>query len=391
MTNKYSFHQKVFIAFSLLLIVVFTSFSSLRAQRLLNGSIMVDGVKRTYKVYIPFGYRPSKEVPLLLNFHGYTMNAELMVRYAEFRPIANREKFIVVYPQGLEDLTGTTHFNVGWGNSTIDDLAFATALLDKIEATYNIDKKRIYSTGFSNGGFFSYKLACELSGRIAAIASVAGSVTRGQFENCSTLHQMPILEIHGTNDDTVDYNGDDLFTPIPDVLSYWVNFNNTRSTPETRRIRNKAWWDGSTVTEFIYSGGDNGAIVKHFRVNNGGHSWPGTFFPLGTNYDINASKEVWDFLSQYNIEGLISNENKNPENPEREAIPLSFYFDQNSQILAVDHIINDEQSYTVVSMEGKIVDKGLLYEGNNYLSFSGLANGMYVLATGEHTYKFFKR
>lgn len=390
MTNKDIFFIKNICKISLFFLLVFTSFSSASAQRLLDGSITVDGVKRTYKVYVPLGYRSSRSVPLLLNFHGYTMNAGLMVKYADFRFIANREKFIVVYPQGLEDMTGTTHFNVGWGNSTIDDLAFATALLDKIEAEYSIDKKRIYSTGFSNGGFFSYKLACELSDRIAAIASVAGSVTRGQFENCPTLHQMPVLEIHGTNDDTVDYNGDDLFTPIPDVLSFWIDFNNTRSTPQTRSVRNRAWWDGSTVTEFVYSEGDNGAIVKHFRVNNGEHSWPGTFFPIGTNYDINASKEVWNFLSQYDINGLITNENKNFEALQEEVVAINFYFDKNSQILAIDDVAKDNQPYSIVSVEGKIVDKGTLYTDTNYLNLAGLSTGMYIINTGQESYKFIK-
>ncbi|UZO80436.1 alpha/beta hydrolase-fold protein [Aquimarina sp. ERC-38] len=376
---------------SIVLLLLSTSFSQLQAQKLLKGSLMVDGVRRTYKIFIPSKYRPGKKVPLLLNFHGYTMNAGLMVAYAEFRPIANRENFIVVYPQGLRDFTDTTHFNVGWGNSNVDDLAFTKALLNQVEATYSIDKKRIYSTGFSNGGFFSYKLACELSGRIAAIASVAGSVTRGQFANCPTVHQMPILEIHGTNDETVDYNGSDLFTPIPDVLSYWINFNNTRSVPQTRQVRNKAWWDGSTVTELTYSGGKNGAIVKHFRVNNGEHSWPGTFVPFGTNFDIKASREVWNFLSQYDINGLRKGANKSTLSSEGTEEAISFYFDVNSSILAVDQVKNDGQPYAVVSMEGKLVDKGVLFKDDNYINLSTLSTGMYVLTTAEESYKFIKK
>jgi len=146
------------------------------AQQTINGTLEHDGLMREYILYVPANYTGTEEVPLLFNFHGYGSNASQQMFYGDFRPIADTEGFIIVHPMGTVDNTGTTHFNVGWGTSTIDDVGYTEALIDDLSSNYPIDAKRIYSTGMSNGGFMSYTLACELSDRIAAIASVTGTM-----------------------------------------------------------------------------------------------------------------------------------------------------------------------------------------------------------------------
>ena len=156
----------------------------LPAQQTITATIEHDGLEREYILYVPAAYSPDEAVPLVLNFHGYTSNATEQMFYGNFRPLANVHNFLIVHPEGTDDDSGNAHWNVGWGGSTVDDVGFTAALLDTLEAAYNINTDRIYSTGMSNGGFMSYQLACAMSDRIAAIASVTGSMNPGQSEAC---------------------------------------------------------------------------------------------------------------------------------------------------------------------------------------------------------------
>jgi len=150
----------------------------------INGSIEHNGMDRSYILYVPESYDGTKAVPLVLNFHGYTSNAKDQMNYGDFRPLADKEGFIVVHPQGTL-LDGKTHWNVGGWTlaSKVDDVAFTEALLDHLSSEYKIDAKRVYSTGMSNGGYMSFLLACQLSNRIAAVASVTGSMTPQIFSS----------------------------------------------------------------------------------------------------------------------------------------------------------------------------------------------------------------
>jgi polyhydroxybutyrate depolymerase len=192
-----------------LFLTIFCSFLHLSAdaQQTINASITNGGIQRDYILYVPANYTGTSGVPLLFNFHGFTSNATQQMFYGDFRSIADTAGFIIVHPEGTLDNNGITHFNVGWGASTVDDVAFSSALIDSISAQYNIDQDRVYSTGMSNGGFMSFKLACELSDRIAGIASVTGSILPLTLSNCNALHSTPIMQIHGTTDGTVPYNG----------------------------------------------------------------------------------------------------------------------------------------------------------------------------------------
>jgi len=277
------------------------------SQQSINGAITHDGLKRDYILYVPANYTGNTNVPLVLNFHGYTSNANEQMWYGDFRTIADTSGFIIVHPQGTL-LNGVTHWNVGgWTlGSTVDDVGFAEALIDSISSEYNIDPTKVYSTGMSNGGYMSFLLACQLSEKIAAIASVTGSMTPETFNNSNPQHPIPILQIHGTSDEVVPYNGASWTKPIDDVIEYWVNYNNCNPTANTTNLPNINLTDGSTVEHIIYTNGDNGVTVEHFKVTGGGHTWPGTVFGgIGTNYDINASLEIWNYFSRYDIKGII--------------------------------------------------------------------------------------
>ena len=278
-------------------------------QQTINASINHGGLERDYTLYIPASYSAGNEAPLLFNFHGYTSNAWQQAFYSNFNTVADDEGFIIVYPEGTLDNTGTSHWNVGWGGSTVDDIGFTESLMDSISKEYSINQDRIYSTGMSNGGFMSYQLACELSDRIAAIASVTGSMNTGWFNSCNPNHPMPIMEIHGTADGNVPY------ATIPSIMDFWANFNNCNSSAIVTNVPNTSTTDGCTAEHQIWENGTNGATVEHYKIIDGEHSWPGALFSNGiTNQDINAAEKIWEFFNKYDINGVISTSTSLEEN-----------------------------------------------------------------------------
>lgn len=294
--------------------------AGLFAQTTIVDSIIHDNIERNYRLYVPASYDGSEAVPLVFNLHGYTSNALQQELYGDFRPIADTANFLVVHPNGTLDGTGTTFWNAfGSPTETVDDVGFLSALIDSLNADYNIDLNRVYTTGMSNGGFMSYKLSCVLSNRIAAMASVTGSMVTTMMSSCAPTHPVPVMEIHGTGDPTVPYLGNPSLTmePIVDVVNYWVNFNNCNSTAVQTAVPNTSTTDGCTTDHFLYTGGDNGATVEHYRVNGGGHTWPGAPVDIGvTSHDFSASVEIWRFFSRYKLNQLVSvEEAKGVEQP----------------------------------------------------------------------------
>ncbi len=282
--------------------------TSASAQETIYDTIVHDGLQRSYILYVPDSYFPSQETPLVINFHGYTSTAFEQMNYGDFRTIADTAGFLLVHPMGTTDGLGNTYWNANWGGD-VDDIGFTEALIDSLTVDYNIDPNRVFSTGMSNGGFMSYTLACELSHRIAAIASVTGTMNTNQSGNCEPEHPMPVMEIHGTADFVVPYNGNAFMESIPNTLAFWVNFNQCNEVPEISEIPDIDPNDGCTAELHFYGNGSNGVTVEHFKIINGGHTWPGSAFPSGsgnTNQDIDASAEIWKFFSKYDINGLIN-------------------------------------------------------------------------------------
>ena len=292
---------------TILLLLIGFAFS-ISAQQTINGSMIHDGIQRDYILYIPAIYDGNTDVPLILNFHGFGSNANQQLVYGDFRDIADKEGFLLVHPEGTL-LNGNQHWNVGSFTigSTTDDVSFTEALIDELANQYAINLDRVYATGMSNGGYMSFLLACQLSEKIAAVASVTGSMTPETYNACNAQHPTPILQIHGTSDSTVPYNGDTWTRSIEDVISYWANYNNCETNPTTTALADIDPSDGSTVEHIVYIAGDNGLTTEHMKVIGGGHTWPGSAFNFpGTNYDINASMEIWQFFSRFDINGTLS-------------------------------------------------------------------------------------
>ncbi len=284
----------------LLMFLCFNYYS--KAQQTIKASVNHNGVDREYILYIPASYSLDQPVPLLLCFHGYTSNNKVIMNYSKFNEIADTANFIVAYPQGTL-LEGKTHWNVGgWTlKSKTDDVGFVNLLLDSISEKYSIDSNRVYSTGMSNGGFMSFLLACQLSDRIAAVASIAGSMTIQTFADCDPQHPTPVLQMHGDADGTVPYQGAATWTKsIDEVVNYWVGFNQLEVTPQVNAIPNSVAGKESVIAQSVFVKEEGCATVTHYKIASGEHTWPGAW----GNKDVNASKEVWRFLSQYNLDQL---------------------------------------------------------------------------------------
>jgi polyhydroxybutyrate depolymerase len=250
--------------------------------------LIVNGTTREYIIYVPDDYTGTSSLPLLLSFHGLASNMEFNFNYTNFDQLAERENFLVVHPNGIDN-----RWTVNARNNP--DIDFVEALLDQLENDYKIEPNRIYSTGMSNGGNFSFTLACELNNKIAAIASVTGLMLKIAIGDCIPTRPLAILHIHGTEDPIANY------AFVQGGLDFWIEHNTTNMNPIVSNIPDIDPQDGSTVERFEYLNGENGVEVQHLKVTGGGHEWPG----YKGNMDVNASEEVWNFLKAFDLNGKI--------------------------------------------------------------------------------------
>ncbi len=257
-----------------------------------------DNVNRNYLIYIPDSYDSEIDYPLMFLFHGFGGIASEFINTADMRDLAESKNFIVVYPQGL-DLGGTgSHWNCSNpsadNKSDVDDIGFIENLIDQLIVDYPvIDSKRIYAAGYSNGGFMSYYLGCN-SKKFAAIGSVAGTMLDDSYQSCNASFPTAMINIHGTDDFDVPYDGNIYYPSIPDVVDWWKNFNNT---PNEDLLTNQ---DGS-IEQYIYYNDAGDRYVKHIKIIGGGHYWDDKLNYNGTN----TSGLIWGFVSNYNIDGII--------------------------------------------------------------------------------------
>ncbi len=362
------------------------------SQETINGTITHNNLQREYILYVPANYSGNSAVPLVFNFHGYTFTANDQMQYGDFRAIADTGGFIIVHPLGTL-FNGNTHWSVGgWTTgSTADDVGFTESLLDSLTSNYNIDLTRVYSAGFSNGGFFSFLLACQLSDKFAAVASVGGSMTPLIYNNCNPTHPTPILQIHGTDDGVIPYNGGAWTWPIDDLLQYWTGYNNGNTNPTTMVIPDNDTTDGSTVEHTIFEGGDVGTTVEHFKVTGGMHTWPGTtlFTGPGTNQDINAADEIWKFFSRYDINGLIETTSIEPLGAVTPKITI--YPNPTFSKIKIDVDIKEKVDFQLTSISGETLLTDSIHFNQYELDLSSFPVGIYFLEIGNYHYKIVKK
>ena len=279
--------------------IIIESCSNTNRQGMQKCDLKHDSLDRYYFIYKPDNLNSSISVPVLFALHGYGSSALSHLTYTNYFPLADRDNFIVIYPQGATTPTLSAHWNVGgWtSKSTVKDIEFIETIIDLVKDKIQIDETRIYSSGMSNGGYMSYSLACNLSSKIAAIASVTGSMTPDNFDDCSPSSPRSILQIHGLQDFVVPYVGSSGSKSIQDVIDFWVNHNSCSLEPN-RLIK---YSDLALVNFDTYENCLNNTNVKLILHPEMGHVWP-----FLNTYNISASDEVWNFVSKYDLSGKIN-------------------------------------------------------------------------------------
>ena len=260
-----------------------------------------NGQLREYYLYQPNSI--SENAPLVFVLHGYSGSAGGIMGYSGMNEVASDNGFAVCYPQGLSDNSGYNFWNVGYefhDNQTVDDVAFLSSLAIYLQDEYGFDTQNTFVTGMSNGGDMSYMLACQANDVFRAIAPVAGCMMEEIYNTCDSS-PVPVLEIHGRQDNVTLWNGDmqnedgwGAYYSTEDGIDLWVNINNCTSS-ENIFFPNTNSNDGSYVINHRYFDCTDNAEVWLYEIVGGGHDWPGA----SGNMDIDASEEVWAFFSQY--------------------------------------------------------------------------------------------
>jgi polyhydroxybutyrate depolymerase len=283
---------------SLRLFLYFLLLVQVPAEAQTQLTMVHNGINRNYTLYVPPSFSPGSSWPVVFVLHGFTQTAQSIMNYSGFNAIADTASFIVVYPDGVGNAWNT---NSGMsGGSTADDIAYIGALTDTLFAQYGIDTTRVYSCGFSAGGYMSHRLACESSRCYAAIASVAGTMSTGAYAACLPSRPVPVMQIHGTSDFVVSYNGGFGGVSVADVISKWVSSNTCPPAAQVTAMPDLVTTDFSTVERSVYAPCAGSTEVILYKVNGGGHQWPGTTAiaaGIGTiNRDIDASAVIWNFF-----------------------------------------------------------------------------------------------
>jgi polyhydroxybutyrate depolymerase len=289
------------------------------AQR---SSLIHDKLKRTFKVFTPSSYDKLQQLPLVIALHGRGGNGEsmLFVTRKGFNKLSERDHFIVVYPDGIEqnwnDGRIDQEANDRAHREKIDDVGFISELIDLMISDFNADPKRIYITGISNGAIMSYRLACELSSKITAIAPVDGNIPYMLKSSCSPSFPVSVLAINNLNDPLVPYNGGYIYghfhrvnlgkvLSVDESILYWVNRNKCMAAPVISEEPDRDPNDGTRVLRKQYKNETDGTEVVLYSIEGGGHTWPGGFQYLPewligkTSRDIDANEIIWTFFKSH--------------------------------------------------------------------------------------------
>ena len=265
------------------------------------------GRKRIYHLHIPRSYDRTKSMPLLMVLHAESGSGKGLKKFVRggLNKIADKEGFIVVYPEGVKRNwnDGRKVQDYKAHQKEIDDVGFISSLTDGLVEKANVDPKRVYVTGMSNGAMMAYRLACEASDKIAAIASVAGAMPEPIASQCSPARAVSILAINGTEDPIVPWEGGDVklnrqklgrVISVPETIQQWVTRNGCPATPDVTTV-------SESVTRESFTG-CSGADVSLFVVKGGGHTWPGAIDVArngDTTREISAAEEIWKFFAAH--------------------------------------------------------------------------------------------
>ncbi len=255
-----------------------------RAQAPRDHRLVIDGVVRTYRVHTPKTPAPGTRVPLVIVLHGAGATAQEVERRYHWDPLADRDHFIVAYPQALD-----RRWNDRATASGPDDVGFLTALLDALEAKYPVDPAHVYATGISNGGIMTYRAGCALADRLAAIGPVAA-----WFPDCLPSTPLSVVHIHGLMDEVLAYDGGLGYPPVDVGLARWRAADGCPDTPATT--------PGPEVSRSAWAPCAGGTSIELVTLANGRHEWPGAIPKPGNDpvsSALDATRAIWAFFEAH--------------------------------------------------------------------------------------------
>ena len=270
-------------------------------------TLLVDGRGRSYLVHVPPNYDPERPTPVVLVFHGAAMNGSMMELFCGLNKKADSEGFITVYPNGTGKLIFFAFNPTATSNKDRpDDVAYVARLLDDLESVTNVDPKRVFATGLSNGGMMCYRLALDMADRIAAIAPVAGTLIGPEK---APSRPVPVLHFHGTSDTLVPFGEPDSssfkflrFRTVDETMRLWARLDGCPDKPAIENLPDIAN-DGTTVERETFGPGQAGSEVVLIKIAGGGHTWPGMqpwIKSIGrSTKDISANDLIWDFFVKH--------------------------------------------------------------------------------------------
>ena len=289
-----------------------------------------DGRERSYYLHLPPGYTAVSRLPVVFVLHGGgRADGDEVAGRTGYNRIADREGFIVVYPNGVDarwnDGRGRT-FRKSRDKADVDDVAYISGLIDRMVRDYKGDASRIYITGLSNGGMMTFRLGCEISGKLAAIAPVIANMPENNIGTCRPDAPLPVLLMNGTADPLMPWGGGSVgflgktmgrVASTADTVSFWRQHNHCSPVPKTELLADTDRNDGSSVTVSSYGNCLNNSPVVLYTIAGGGHSFPGGNIPdrpllLGRkNNDIDAAEVIWAFFKAHNRQ-VGARENSSP-------------------------------------------------------------------------------
>jgi polyhydroxybutyrate depolymerase len=270
-----------------------------------TGTLVSSGEKREYLLYVPKSYDRAKPTPLVIVLHTSMSWDSSAMAISQWNSVADENGFIVVYPEGTGFGPKSWEMTGSETPSRMPDVIFISQLLNKLEASYKIDKTRVYANGMSNGGGMAFVLSCTMSDRIAAVGMVSAGLDPG-WDWCTDHRPVPVIAFHGTADPICPYNGGrsrlagGTFLNVPRFMEDWSRRNQCRPNP----IESAPATD---ITRLQYTDCADDADVVLYTVKGEGHQWPGgkrvaAEWMVGRySHSIDATKQMWVFFREHRL------------------------------------------------------------------------------------------
>ena len=262
-----------------------------------NIAIKVNNTQRIYRIYLPKKYSNSKKHPLILDFHGYASNGIRQEAISKFIPIANKHKIILVFPEGSFGKNHVQGWNTGLHKTIVsNDVLFVSDAISQLQSNFCVDPKRIYATGFSNGGGMVSRLMCLMGKRIAAFAPVSASFVTSPG-TCLNEKPVSIINFHGTADRIVPYYGNFVKKEMSSFawISSWARHDRCSKKP-------KIVYKSGRIVGYTFKRCYDHVSVLHYKIIGGRHTWPNAKFKEkknGKTYFVNVSAIIWNFFNSH--------------------------------------------------------------------------------------------